>query len=296
MDKTHYPIMNKEIVEMFGKTDRELFVDCTLGMGGHSYHILNNYENTSLIGLDIDTESLQKAKINLSKYKNRVKYYNIDYMDVFQKIDFSNQKISAILVDPGISMYQLKNEDRGFSHNINSPLDMRKNQQSEKFKITAYDVINTYSEKQLTDIFVTYGEVKRAAVLSKKIIETRLFGKIDTTFKLKKLIEKILGFPVKGRSHPAARVFQALRIYVNRELEGFENFIKKTPNYLIKGGKIALLSFHSIEDRMVKKTLNELSDNGVVRLMKPYPMVPNELEIKENSASAPAKLRLAEVL
>ncbi len=296
MDKTHYPIMNREIVEMFAKTDRELFVDCTLGMGGHSYHILNNYENTSLIGLEIDRESLQRAKINLSKYENRVKYYNIDYMDVFQKIDFSNQKISAILVDPGISMYQLKNEDRGFSHNINSPLDMRKNQQSEEFKITAYDVINTYSEKQLTDIFLTYGEVKRAAVLSKKIIETRLFNKIDTTFKLKKLIEKILGFPVKGRSHPAARVFQALRIYVNRELEGFEDFIKKIPNYLKKGGKIALLSFHSIEDRMVKKTLNDLSDNGVIRLIKPYPMVPTDVEIKENSASAPAKLRLAEVL
>ncbi len=292
----HYPIMNREITEVFGTTDKEIFVDCTLGMGGHSFHILNNFEQAIVIGIDIDNESLQKAKINLSNFKNRIKYHNINYMDVFQKIDFSTKKISTILVDPGISMYQLKKEDRGFSHNINSPLDMRKDRNSEEFKKTAYDVVNTYSEKQLTEIFQVYGDVRKAAKLSKKIIETRLFGKIETTFKLKELVEKILGFPVKGRSHPAAKVFQALRIYVNRELEGFESFIKQIPYYLKKGGKIALLSFHSIEDRIIKKELNNLSDDGLVRLIKPFPMVPTEMEITENSASASAKLRIAEVL
>lgn len=292
----HYPIMNREIVEVFDTTDREIFVDCTLGMGGHSFHILNNFEQAIVIGIDIDNESLQKAKINLSNFKNRIKYHNINYMDLFQKIDFSTKKISTILVDPGISMYQLKKEDRGFSHNINSPLDMRKDRNSEEFKKTAYDVVNTYSEKQLTEIFQIYGDVRKAAKLSKKIIETRLFGKIETTFKLKELVEKILGFPVKGRSHPAAKVFQALRIYVNRELEGFESFVKQIPYYLKKGGKIALLSFHSIEDRIIKKELNNLSDEGLVRLLKPFPMVPTDLEIGENSASAPAKLRIAEVL
>jgi len=292
----HYPIMHREIVEAFALTDRDIFIDCTLGMGGHSLHILDSFDKTNVVGVDIDMESLKKAKINLSEFKDRVTYHNIDYMNIFQSISHLKKKISGILVDPGISMYQLKEETRGFSHNINSPLDMRKDRTSEKYVETAYDVVNSYSERQLSAIFSDYGDIKKAPVLSKKIIETRLFKKIDTTFKLKEIVEKIMGFPKRGRSHPAAKVFQALRIYVNRELDGLGEFINKIPDYLKSGGVIAFLTFHSIEDRIVKRTLKKLSDSSVISLVKPYPMTPTDREIEENSASAPAKLRVAKVL
>lgn len=292
----HYPIMNREIVGMFANTDRELFLDCTLGMGGHSYYILKNFENTNVIGVDIDSESIEKAKINLKEFQNRIEYYNINYTEIFRNKDLLSKKISGVLVDPGISMYQLKQENRGFSHNINSPLDMRKDRNSENYKETAYDVINSYKENRLSEIFKTYGDIKNAGRLSKKIIEKRLFERIDTTFKLKKIVEKALGFPQRGKVHPAARVFQALRIYINRELEGFEDFIRKIPEYLKRGGVILFLTFHSIEDRVVKKTLNALKEAGIVKIIKPFPMFPTEKEIEENSASAPAKLRVAEVI
>jgi len=292
----HYPIMNKEIIEIFAKTDKERFLDCTLGMGGHSYYIMSAFKNTKVVGIDIDSESIDRAKINLEKFGNRIEYYNLNYTEIFRNTELLSKKFSGILVDPGISMYQLKKENRGFSHNINSPLDMRKDRNSENYKETAYDVINSYSESKLSEIFNLYGDIKNARSLSKKIIEKRLFEKIDTTFKLKTLVEKTLGFPQRGRAHPAARVFQALRIYVNGELEGFENFIRKIPEYLKQGGVIFLLTFHSIEDRIVKTTLNLLKEAGKVRILKPFPMVPTNEEIEENSASAPAKLRVAEVL
>ncbi len=284
--------MNREIVDIFRPTASGTIIDCTLGMGGHSLAILKQLPDVQILGIEIDDESLAIAKKNLDPFADRIEYHNINYIKLFQKIDLTSKKISGILVDPGISMFQLKHEDRGFSHNINAPLDMRKDQSSE---LTAYDVINGYSEKELSDIFKRYGDLQKAEKLAKKIIEHRLFKRVETTSQLKEICEKVLGYPVKGKSHPAAKVFQALRIQVNSELEGFADFIMQLPKYLIKGGKLALLTFHSIEDRIVKQRLNQLKSAGLVNIIKPYPMFPTEEEINENSASAPAKLRIAEV-
>ena len=284
--------MNREIVDIFRPTASGTIIDCTLGMGGHSLAILKQLPDVQILGIEIDDESLAIAKKKLDPFADRIEYHNINYIKLFQKIDLTSKKISGILVDPGISMFQLKHEDRGFSHNINAPLDMRKDQSSE---LTAYDVINGYSEKELSDIFKRYGDLQKAEKLAKKIIEHRLFKRVETTSQLKEICEKVLGYPVKGKSHPAAKVFQALRIQVNSELEGFADFIMQLPKYLIKGGKLALLTFHSIEDRIVKQRLNQLKSAGLVNIIKPYPMFPTEEEINENSASAPAKLRIAEV-
>jgi len=294
MNFLHYPVMNKEIVNILAGSFKDLFIDCTIGMGGHSYYILKDIKNSKVIAIDVDDESIKQAKINLKEFSNRVTYFRFNYVDLFQKIDLFNKKVSGILIDPGISMFQLRSEKRGFSHNIDSYLDMRKDKTQ---RLTAYDVINSFKEDQLIKIFESYGEVKKARELSKAIIEKRLFGCIKTTFDLKKIIERIYGNRLKkGKVHPAAKVFQALRIFVNREFKGVENFLKEIPNYLNSGAKIFFLTYHSIEDRLVKKKFNFLEEEMKIRILKPFPMFPSEAEIIKNPTSKSAKLRVAEVI
>lgn len=294
MNFLHYPVMNKEVVDIFSKTGKELFIDCTVGMGGHSYHILRNFKNSKIIAIDCDRRSLEMAKKNLKEFGERVCFHRFNYIEFFKKTNFLNRKVSAILVDPGISSYQLKDKNRGFSHSIDSRLDMRKDEASE---LTAFDVINSFSERQLTEIFTEYGEVKKAEELSKEIIERRLFGVIDSTLKLREIIEKIYKWkPIKGKIHPAAKVFQALRIFVNKELEGVEIFLKKIPEYFNSGTRIIFLSYHSIEDRIVKKTFRYLCKIMKAKIIKPFPGFPSKNEIMINHSSRSAKLRAVEVL
>jgi 16S rRNA (cytosine1402-N4)-methyltransferase len=290
----HYPVMNKDVIDVFRDTRATLFIDCTVGMGGHSWHILNSFKAAEVIALDVDQDSLKQAKENLIEFKDRVHFYSCSFTELFERIDLSSKEVSGVLVDPGISTYQLKSAERGFSHNIDSPLDMRKDKETE---ITAYDVINKYTEKQLTNIFEKYGEIWRAKELSKKIIEKRLFNKIDSTFKLKEIIGKMYRWkPQAGKLHPAARVFQALRIYVNHELEGFEEFLEKLPNILNKGSRIIILTFHSLEDRIVKTVFNNFSQTGLMKLIPPFPGFPSEDECRENPPSRPTKLRAGEII
>lgn len=288
--------MNREIVAILGDSPGELFIDCTVGMGGHSYYLLKNFDHIRIIAVDIDEDSLQKARISLAEFQDRVEFHRCNFIDVFEQTDLRKEgkTTAGLLIDPGISMVQLKDPGRGFSHNIDSPLDMRKDKKEER---NASQVINTFSEHRLTEIFENYGDVERAAPLSKKIIERRLFGPIDTTFQLKEVIEKIYGKKQKkGETHPAARVFQALRIFVNRELEGVEAFLEKLPQHLGRGAKIIFLSYHSIEDRMVKRVFNRLKKELKARIIKPFPTFPKEDEIRMNPPSRSAKLRAVEVL
>ncbi len=294
MNFLHYPVMNKEIVNILSNSLQGIFIDCTVGMGGHSYYILQGLKDSKVIAIDIDDESIKQAEINLKEFEDGVTFFRFNYIDLFEKIDFFNKSVSGILIDPGISMFQLKSEERGFSHNIDSYLDMRKDKTQ---KLTAYCVINSFKENQLIKIFKEYGEVKKAEELSKAIIEKRLFGAIRTTFGLKEIVEKIYGKRLKkGKVHPAAKVFQALRIFVNRELEGVESFLKKIPDYLNSGVRIIFLTYHSIEDRLVKKTFNFLEREMKLKIIKPFPMFPSEAEITVNPASRSAKLRVAEVI
>jgi 16S rRNA (cytosine1402-N4)-methyltransferase len=281
--------MYNEVSHLFEDTGQKLFIDCTLGMGGHTRHLLNLYPNAEVIALDIDKQSIQKAKENLGPLEKRVTFYNINFINLFAEIDLNDKDVSGILVDPGISIYQLQESERGFSHSREARLDMRKDRDA---SLTAFDIINSYTEKQLSEIFTRFGEIPKAPQLAKKIIEKRLFGTIETTTQLAELIAHFYNWrPKRGKTHPAANVFQALRIVVNGELEGIEAFIKQMPQYLPKAARIAFLTFHSIEDRVVKHAFNHLKKEGKIDIIKPFPMSPTEHEISENLPSRSAKLR-----
>ena len=300
MNHQHYPVMNKEVIDIFRETDRKWFIDCTLGMGGHTYHILNTFENSKVMGIDLDEKSLEQAKVNLGEFRDRVEFHRFNFTELFEKVDLSGKEISGILIDPGISMFQLTDHQRGFSHNIDSALDMRKDARS---GLTAYDVLNGFSEKELTELFETYGEVRKAGELAKRIIEYRLFNPIDSTLKLKEMVGKLYGWkPRRGKTHPAANVFQALRIVVNKELEGVEEFLAKIPGFLVpkkgtgKRARIVFLTFHSVEDRIVKKAFTALQKEKKLKIIKPFPAFPSEEEIARNQPSRSVKLRAGELL
>ena len=286
--------MNNEVISVLRETDRALFIDCTVGMGGHASMILDEFPGSELIAIDADSISIEMAKKNMAQYGNRVRFVRGQFKDVFEAGNVPWEKVSGVLIDPGLSVYQIKSGGRGFSHSENSKLDMRK----EIGKgISAHDVINTFSEKQLTDIFEKYGEIRNPGRFAKRIIERRLFERIDTSGQLRKIVENFFGWhPKKGKTHPAAKVFQALRIYVNGELEGVGEFIDTLSIRLKKGARIVFLSFHSLEDRMIKQAFRKLHDSGTAQIIRPFPMKPTEEEIRLNNPSRSAKLRAIELL
>ncbi|MEN8153616.1 MAG: 16S rRNA (cytosine(1402)-N(4))-methyltransferase RsmH [Acidobacteriota bacterium] len=294
MKNLHYPVMNKEVLSIFSKTDKDIFVDCTVGMGGHTSKLMKEFPGSSVAAIDMDRESLEMAKKNLKEFGERVSFYEMEFTDLFEQASLPWKRVSGILVDPGLSIYQLKNEERGFSFSEDSELDMRK---SKDLEISAHTVINRFKENELTDIFVKFGELKKAPQFSKRIIERRLFKSIDTTGILRKIVEDFYGWrPKRGKTHPAAKVFQALRIFVNKELEGIELFLKKAPEMLSSGARIIFLTFHSVEDRLIKTIFREMKGSEKVKIIKPFPMKPAEEEIKVNNPSRSAKLRAVEIV
>jgi 16S rRNA (cytosine1402-N4)-methyltransferase len=235
-----------------------------------------------ITAVDQDLDALNAAKENLSEFGNRVNFIHSN----FANYQFPENTYDGILADLGVSSYHLDNPERGFSFRNTASLDMRMNQQQ---SLTAGDIINEWEEKELADIFFKYGEERLSRKIARRIVENRPF---NTTTELANAIA--YSVPPKyryGRIHPATRVFQALRIAVNDELKVLETLIEKAPNALIAGGKIAIISFHSLEDRIVKHGLRNLS---LLRILTKKPIIATEEEIKENPRSRSAKLRIAE--
>jgi len=290
----HYPVMNREVISILGNSRRDIFLDCTVGMGGHASLILNEFSESKLIAVDTDRESLEIAKKNMTDYGDRVRFINSCFTALFETENINWNRVSGVLVDPGLSVYQIKSEGRGFSHSENSKLDMRKDICK---GITAREVINKFKEKELAEIFEKYGEIRRAGGFAKRIIERRLFEAIDTSLQLRKITEDYFGWrPKKGKTHPASKVFQALRIYVNNELEGIVEFIESLSKKLKKGARIVFLTFHSTEDRIIKNIFRKLKNSGSIKIIKPFPMMPTPEEIERNNPSRSAKLRAVEIL
>lgn len=286
--------MNREVLEAVKATSCSFFVDCTTGMGGHSAQILQACPNISVLAVDQDEESLQKAKIRLSPYGERVVFIHGDFTDLFAIYSIRPASISALLIDPGLSMVQLGEAERGFSHRLAGPLDMRKDRRG---KLTAADVVNEYSFDRLLDILLRYGEVPQAERIVEGIVHHRIKHPFSKTTELSGLIETICKWhPRPGLLHPAARVFQALRIEVNAELDRLVEFINQIPPYMEKGGRMLILSYHSVEDRMVKQVGKDLLQMKKVELIKPNPRMPSRQELGENSPSRSAKLREMRVL
>lgn len=293
MSFRHYPVMSREVLEIFAGTRKEVFVDCTVGAGGHSHRILSAFPGCELIALDLDGESLALARETLREFGGRVRFHQGTYLSLFADFDCRRLAVSGILVDPGISTVQLKDGRRGFAHSQDGPLDMRKDASS---GTTAADVLNSCGEEQLADLFIRYGEVGNARRLAKAIIEKRLFSPWSTTTQLRQLVEGLTHWrPRPGRVHPAAQVFQALRIFVNRELEGLADWLEAIPAQLLPGSRVVFLTYHSLEDRLVKRGFQQLQRREKVELIRPFPARPGDDEIAENLASRSARLRALEV-
>ncbi|BAZ06954.1 16S rRNA (cytosine(1402)-N(4))-methyltransferase RsmH [Calothrix sp. NIES-3974] len=278
---SHIPVLSQQVIAGLQVREGGKYLDATVGGGGHSSLILAT-ANVSLTALDQDQEALNAARQALQKYGDRVNFIHTNFADY----DFPKQEFAGILADLGVSSYQLDQGERGFSFRHRARLDMRMNQQQE---VTAADIINHWSEADLVDIFFRYGEENLSRRIARRIVEKRPF---ETTTDLAEAIASAV--PAKyryGRIHPATRVFQALRIAVNDELRVLERFLSQAPSALIPGGRLVIISFHSLEDRIVKHCFRESS---LLQVITKKPIVANPEEIQENPRSRSAKLRIAE--
>ena len=279
---SHIPVLSQEVITGLNIQLGGNYLDLTVGGGGHSRLILETAEDVKITAVDQDEDALNAAKENLAEFGDRVKFIHSN----FANYQFIENSYDGILADLGVSSYHLDNPERGFSFRNTANLDMRMNQQQ---SLTAGDIINEWDEKELADIFFKYGEERLSRRIARRIIEKRPF---DTTTELANAIA--YSVPPKyrhGRIHPATRVFQALRIAVNDELKVLETLIEKAPNALIPEGRIAIISFHSLEDRPVK---HGLRNSDSLRVLTKKPIIATEEEIKQNPRSRSAKLRIAE--
>ncbi len=278
--------LNFLIVNSKGK-----YVDCTVGEGGHLEILANELGNDSrLIGLDIDIEVLQIAKEKLEEFRGFVELFNASYVDFDLVLDsLKIEKVDGFLFDLGVSTFQLKAQGRGFSYEKDEPLDMRMDPGSE---FTAKDVVNSYSEPELSKIIFEYGQEKRfARRIARSIIKRRpLYTTLDLVEAIKKALPPKFRY---GRRHFATKTFQAIRIEVNQELKNIEKTLYKIPHYLKPGGRVVVISFHSLEDGVVKRTFRDLQ-GGELNVLTKKPLTPSENEVEQNPRARSAKLRAAE--
>lgn len=302
----HKPALKEKVIECL-ITDRSgTYIDATLGTGGHAEAVLEELnEGGKLLGIDRDSDSLRISKERLRRFGKKVDFFSQSYSHLPEILKSQNLKmISGVLFDLGLSSYQLENPERGFSYSIYGPLDMRFDQ-SEGTK--ALDVVNEYPAEELTRIFKEYGEERFSKKIAQAIIQNRRIKKIETTKELKDIVKSIL--KTKGDIKTLSRIFQALRIEVNDELSGLKNGLDAGIEALAPGGRVCVISYHSVEDRIVKSRFSELAKGctcppdfpvctcggkKVLKILTRKPVIPDEKEIEENPRARSAKLRVAE--
>ena len=285
----HHPVMVDEILSYLAPEKLKTYVDCTFGQGGYSKKILEK-TNCNIIAIDRDKDAIEHAKLLKKKYPKNFIFCvdNFSRLDqVLKKNDI--KKIDGLIFDLGISNTQLNNPTRGFSFSNNGPLDMRMD--IENLDLTAQKIINEFDQHNLSDIFYYYGEEKNSRQIARKIIEFRKKKEISTTFELVELIKKVNSYKKK---HPATRVFQALRIFINDELNELDITLKKSLLFLKKNGKIITVAFHSLEDKVIKNFFSR--NKGLLKILTKKPITPNEKEVKINPRSRSARMRVAEIL
>lgn len=308
MEFNHVSVLLNETIEGLNIKENGTYADGTLGGAGHSSEIIKKLsKDGKLIGIDQDYDALNAAKERLKEYSNVIyvhdNFYNIE--DILNGLEIKS--IDGIMMDLGVSSYQLDNKDRGFSYMQDAPLDMRMDRENE---FSAYDVVNSYEDEKLYKIIKEYGEEKFAKKIASNIVKQRKLKPIETTFELVDIIKSSI--PAKFRRvgpHPAKRTFQAIRIEVNSELEILNKAIEDSVNKLNKGGRIAIITFHSLEDRIVKNKFKELQNpctcpssfpicvcgkKPKVKVITRKPILPTDDEINMNPRSRSAKLRVAE--
>jgi 16S rRNA (cytosine1402-N4)-methyltransferase len=285
--QTHIPVLKNETAEFLNVSQGGCFFDGTVGTGGHSSMILNADPANLLYGTDKDSEALETARKNLEPFKNRFTLFHSDFRNI-QSLPIDIKKIDGFLFDLGVSSFQLDNPAKGFSYSREAPLDMRMDKRQ---SLSAYDVVNGYNHEKLMEVFKKYGEFKNPAKIVDQIIFHRKTKKIENTEELKQMVRKVA--PKQKTMDPLARVFQAVRIEVNRELTGLEEFFQALLNTMKPGARIVIISFHSLEDRIVKSALKKAGENKLIKILTKKPVTADEKELEINPRSRSAKLRAA---
>jgi 16S rRNA (cytosine1402-N4)-methyltransferase len=294
-EREHVPVLLEETLAYLDIRREGTYIDCTLGTAGHASEILKRNPRARLIGFDLDERSLLRAREYLRPDADRVELYHADFRYI-PDLNLDFRSVRGILIDLGMSSYQLDSPDRGFSYTLEGPLDMRMDFRN---KMTAAKILEKYSEPKLAQVFWKFGELKQANKLARKIASVRRTQKIESTTQLRILVEDVCHWiPQKGKLHPAAKVFQALRIEVNQELKGLGEFLEQTVHLMPPGARIAVISFHSLEDRIIKHTLAGLArpegHPGLIDILTKKPVAPTDEEVSRNSRARSAKLRAAE--
>lgn len=307
---SHRSVLLDECIEGLAIKPDGIYVDGTCGGGGHSFEIAKRLTTGRLIGIDQDEDAIKAASKRLSVYGDKITMVRNNFSELSDICkDLGIEKIDGLLIDLGVSSFQLDEAERGFSYSADAPLDMRMDQRK---KLSAYDVVNTYSEEELRRILFEYGEEKFSAKIAEKIVSERSRSPIRTTLELSELIKSAIPAAARnGGHHPAKRSFQAIRIEVNGELDVISPAINSAASLLNKGGRMAIITFHSLEDRIVKQTYAKLAEGCVcpksfpvcvcgnkpkIKIITKKPILPSEKELEENPRSRSAKLRVAEKL
>ena len=307
MKKMHYSVLLKESIDGLNIKDGGTYVDCTLGYAGHSKVILEKNKKGKLFAFDEDENAVKYSKEALSSIGDNFTIFKENFSNLKETLEKENIiKVDGFLFDLGFSSPQIDDAKRGFSFKLNAPLDMRMDTQN---TLTAKDVVNTYSLEKLTDIFFKYAEEKYSKVIASAICKERKNKEIVTTFELVDIIQKAVGASYFYKNHPEREIFQAIRIEVNNELSVIEKALPDAIDMLSKGGRICVITFHSLEDRLVKQIFKKYSEvddilKGMIDIPDEYkpkikiinkkPILPTDEEINENSRSHSAKLRIVE--
>ncbi|MGN1201027.1 MAG: 16S rRNA (cytosine(1402)-N(4))-methyltransferase RsmH [Candidatus Caccovivens sp.] len=311
MEFKHIPVMLNEVIDGLNIKQDGIYVDCTVGGGGHAFEIVKKIKNGHLYAFDRDEDALNKSRQTLGKYLDKVTFIKSNYKDAPRLLkERGVEKIDGFLVDLGVSSYQIDAGERGFSFVHDGPLDMRMDRSEDT--ITAKEVVNTFSYEQLVKIFRIYGEEEFASPIAKNIIKEREKEEIETTFQLRDIIENSMPKKVVySRGGASKKVFQAIRIFVNNELEDLDKFFESMTQMLAQKGRGCVLTFHSLEDRIAKNVFKLLSTDCIcpphtpicicghkasIKLVNRKPIVASENEQKSNSRSTCAKLRVVEKL
>ena len=300
----HFTVMKQEAVKNLKIKNNGIYLDATLGMGGHTEEISNTKKNINkIICIDNDLSSIELAKIRLKKSRTKIEFICANFKDIDKVI---KEKVDGVILDLGISTYQLLNSKRGFSFNGNNKLDMRINL---KQKLTADKIVNSYSVKEISDLLKKYGEEKNHFKIASEIVRYRSKKKISTCEDLSEIINKIN--KNKSNINPSTRTFQALRIAVNKELDAIEEFLEKSEKILNIGARLVIITFHSLEDRIVKRFLKSSESKCICpptqlicdckkkqtfKVINKKPIRPTEQEILLNPSSRSAKMRIGEAI
>lgn len=300
MSTYHIPVMLGEVIESLSIKPGHWYIDCNLGGGGHTKGILES--GGRVIGIDLDPDAIEQVANeynltiedkadHLEAWSDNLILYQSNFANIDQVISKINKPISGILYDLGVSTHQLETSERGFSFNLSGPLDMRMNPNQ---PISAKELVNGLYENELADLFWKLGEERFSRPIAKKIVEARTKHPIETADQLAQIVLMVRRRTPNDRTHPATRVFQALRIAVNDELNALSESLPKALEILQPQGRLAVISFHSLEDRIVKNFFRDWANEGKVKLLIDKPIEPTEAEINQNPRSRSGKLRVVE--